>query len=205
MKWYAENSRNYPWRKTDNAFHILIAEKLLQQTRARQAVVDAYQKITSTYQSIDELADAELGDLQRIIQPLGLLYRAAELINLASEIKDHFNYVVPNKFEELLTLTGVGEYSARAVMSFAYNQDISIVDTNVARFLHRLLGLDENIPKNPARSKRLRFYAEYMVPRGNSRNYNYSVLDLCSKICTSSKPSCSECPVQKFCKFGIYR
>mgnify|MGYP000468091016 CR=1 FL=1 len=202
INWFEEEGREFPWRISKNPFHILISEKLLQQTIAREQVIKAYETLIKRYPSAEGLAKAQITDIRSIIKPLGLLYRAIELLTMAGEIEERYQGVVPNNIEELLSLTGVGDYSARAVLSFAYNKDEPIVDTNVARFLFRFLGLEGSIPQNPARSKILRKHAKALIPKGNSRNFNFAILDLCSKICKPRKPLCSKCPIQPLCEYG---
>lgn len=202
LKWFENEGREFPWRLTENPYHILLAEKLLQQTLARDQVVLAYNELINRYPNIRDLAKARISDIRGIIKPLGLHYRAKELIKMAREIVKQHQGTIPSNLSDLLALTGVGDYSARAILSFAYNKDAPIVDTNVARFLFRLLGLDGSIPQNPARSKSLRNYAREFIPKGMSRNYNFAVLDLCSAICKSKKPQCLACPIQQFCDYG---
>lgn len=202
ITWFEKNGREFPWRETTNPFHILIAEKLLQQTIARSSVIDAYVAIITRYPTPKDLANAKIIDLQNIIKPLGLTYRANELIIMANEIHEKHGGNIPKDLNELLSLTGVGDYSARAILAFAYNEDVPIVDTNVARFIHRILGLDESIPTNPARSKKLRDYAKELLPQGKSRRFNFAVLDLCAAVCKPRNPECSICPIHNKCVFG---
>jgi A/G-specific adenine glycosylase len=202
LNWFDKNKRDFPWRRTNNPYHILVAEKLLQQTVARSYVVDAYENILSRYPSPEDLATAKIEDLKKIIRPLGLTYRANELIKMSQEVSRNHKNKIPADLQELLSLTGVGDYSARAVLSFAYNENLPVVDTNIARFLHRLLGLGNLVPENPARSTKLRQYAIELLPQGKSREFNLALIDLCSAICKSKNPQCSICPIQQHCEFG---
>lgn len=202
LKWFEKEGREFPWRVSQNPYHILLSEKLLQQTLARDQVVKAYNELIYRYPNVGDLAKARILDIREIIKPLGLQYRAKELQIMAREIIEHHQGIVPSEIDELLSLTGIGDYSARAILSFAYNKDEPIVDTNVARFLFRFLGLDGSIPQNPARSKILRNYAKDFIPNGKSRNYNFALLDLCAAICKSRKPQCSVCPIQQYCDYG---
>ena len=202
LNWFASNMRSFPWRKTNEPFSILIAEKLLQQTAARDSVVKAYETLLRKYPTPQDLAKAKIDDLIEIIKPLGLLYRAQELKKMGGEISEYHNNEVPDDLNKLLSLTGIGDYSARATLSFAYHQDVPIVDTNVARFLYRFFGLKEPIPENPARKKQLRELATLLLPRGNSRAFNLAILDLCALVCKSSHPKCLSCPLKEFCIHG---
>jgi len=202
LKWFENEGRVFPWRVSENPYHILLSEKLLQQTLARDQVVKAYNELVNRYPNVRDLAIARISDVKEVIKPLGLHYRAKELKIMAREIVEQHHGAIPSNINDLLALTGIGDYSARAILTFAYNKDEPIVDTNVARFLFRILDLEGSIPQNPARSKILRNYAKEFIPKGNSRNYNFAVLDLCSAICKSRKPKCSVCPVQQFCAYG---
>ena len=202
LDWYTTNQRNFPWRNTDNPFEILLAEKLLQQTKARDIVVSIYTNLLAKYPAAQELMNADVEDLREIIQPLGLTYRATEIKEMATEIMELYGGEVPSTLKGLLSLTGVGDYCARAVLSFAYNQNIPIVDTNVARFLHRLCGIEESLPANPARKQSLRSLAIQLLPENTTRDFNLAILDLCASVCTSQNPQCYVCPLQEFCTYA---
>ena len=133
---------------------------------------------------------------------LGLSFRARHLVAMSQELVEYHRGVVPRRLEDLLRLTGVGEYCARALLSFAYNEDVPIVDTNVGRFLYRLNGLPGPLPVNPSRKKNLLEMASELLPRGQSKDFNLAVLDLCADICKRSKPKCDICPVQGYCHYG---
>ena len=203
LTWFSINKRDFPWRDTSNPYKILIAEKLLQQTKARKSVISAYHQLITEYQNPHLLANAEISDIKIIIQPLGLQYRSKELITLASEIVKEYGGQVPDNLTDLMKLTGIGDYCARAVLSFAYNKHFAIVDTNIARFLFRLFELPGKIPDNPSRKKELQDLATSLLPKGHSKEFNLSIIDLCSLVCKSKKPLCTQCPVKAFCIFGM--
>ncbi len=202
LAWFASNRRDFPWRRTSDPYAVLVAEKLLQQTAARKVVVDAYQTLVGTYPSAEALAGARSEHLGSVIAPLGFHYRAKELKALGVALLDRHAGKVPAQLQELKALPGVGDYAARAVLSFAYGQDVPVVDTNVARFLYRVFAISGRLPSNPARKKSLIDLAARLVPTGRSREFNLAVLDLCALICTPSRPKCTSCPVQQFCSFG---
>lgn len=203
LLWFSTHGRDFPWRHTQNPFHILIAEKLLQQTKARPDLVRAYENVVSLYPTPQHLASADLAELSILLKSLGLHYRASELITLAGELIRLHHGVIPQDLQSLLQLPGIGDYAARAVLSFAYNEDVPIVDTNVARLLYRLYLISEPMPPNPARKKTLISAAAELVPKGQARAYNLAILDLCALVCTVRKPHCDVCPVRSFCLFGM--
>lgn len=201
IKWFGSARRDYPWRHAQDPYAILLAERLLQQTAARECLVDAYEQLLRKYPSPTSLAQADLSELEAAIRPLGFVYRAGLLRRMAQELVDRHAGLVPQSLNELLSLTGVGDYAARAVLSFAFGQDIAVVDTNVARFLYRLYGIEGPLPANPSRKRRLIELANSLVPPGHSKDYNLAVLDLGAQVCTPKKPKCVECPVNHFCAF----
>jgi len=203
LGWFEDNKRIFPWRLTRDPYHIIVAEILLQQTKVSGNVIIAYNTITTNYKNIQELSKAKIIDLENIIRPLGLIYRAKVFIKLTNEIIEKHNGIIPNDLKSLLSIFGIGDYIARAVLSFAFGKDIAIVDTNVARFIHRIFGLTKNITMNPARDTLLREYAGKLIPTGYSREFNYAILDLCALICKSLLPNCSSCPLQNYCEFNL--
>lgn len=202
LGWFVENQRDFPWRITRDPYAILIAEKLLQQTAARQAVVLAYKDLIGAYPTPQDLAKARHADLFEVIKPLGFHFRARELITLAATILEQFDGAVPHTLRELKSLPGVGEYTARAVLSFAFDEDFAIVDTNVARWLCRVLGVERPLPSNPARDRQLLLVASALLPPGHSRDFNFAVLDLCSQVCLAKRPLCRSCPLQEICAYS---
>lgn len=202
LAWYNQNGRRFPWRETSDPYAILIAEKLLQQTRAGESVASAYQVLLSTYPSPEALSEAKLADVTAIVQPLGLAYRAAELIDLAAGLVSLHGGAVPNDLSSLMVLTGVGDYSARAVLSFAFGYDVAVVDTNVARIFYRVFDIPGRMPSNPARKRRLIDLATALLPAGQARQFNLALLDLGALVCTPRSPDCEDCPVLKYCNYG---
>ncbi len=202
LTWYHHNGRRFPWRETSNPYAILIAEKLLQQTQARESVVSAYQALLRAYPSPHALAEANLADVAAIIQPLGLAYRATELIKLGAGLVSLHEGAVPDKLSNLMALAGVGDYSARAVLSFAFGYNVAVVDTNVARIFYRVFSISGRMPSNPARKRSLIDLATALLPAGQARQFNLALLDLGALICTHRAPACKDCPVLKYCDFG---
>ena len=202
LLWYSEHGREFPWRNTDEPYALMVAEKLLQQTSARPSVVAAYVRILDRYPSPYALATADPEELETVLRPLGFHYRSREIINLAQVLVDRHGGVIPADLPSLLALPGIGDYIARAILSFALGQDVPVVDTNVARFLHRIYGLDGRTSSNPARNKPLISLAGSLVPPRHSKEWNLAILDLCALICRPSSPLCIECPVLRFCNFG---
>lgn len=202
LSWYVDNQRHFPWRDTDDPFAILVAEKLLQQTAARESVIKAYLEITKRYSSPAELARADLEDLLDIVAPLGLKQRACELKALGQVLEQDYANNVPPDYDSLRNLPGVGEYITRAVLSFAFQDDIAVVDVNIARFLFRVFAIDQPMPTNPARKRWLWSLANDLLPAGRGRQFNLAILDLCALVCLARKPRCEICPIRGQCFTG---
>jgi DNA (cytosine-5)-methyltransferase 1 len=202
LAWFGKNHRTFPWRQTQNPYRILIAEKLLQQTAATENVIIAYEQLLRSFPTVKSLSEASPAALKRIIGKLGFTYRAKELPQLARQILAAHKGRIPNDLDELLSLPGVGDYTARAIMSFAHGQDVPIVDTNIARLLYRVFGLKSPLPSNPARNKQLLAVASMLIPHQNSRNFNLAALDLCASICTPRQPKCDICPIRRQCDWN---
>jgi A/G-specific adenine glycosylase len=201
VKWYYANHRDYPWRNTNDPYSILVAEKLLQQTSVSETVVKVYNRILSKYPDIRSLSCAEPDDLVAVVVPLGLHYRTYELIKLAGVIVERYGGEIPDNLDRLLELPGIGEYIARAILCFAYGQDVSIVDTNVSRLMYRIFGWEGKMPSNPARVKKLITQAGNFMVKGKAKVINLAMLDLCSGICSTKEPDCPICPIADECQY----
>jgi DNA (cytosine-5)-methyltransferase 1 len=202
LRWFQRHQRSFPWRKTRKPFSVLLAEKLLQQTAATEKVVEAYNTLVRRFPTPFALASASKAELAAIISPLGFHYRGPELIRLARMIVRRHGGEVPADLKALLALSGVGDYCARAVLAFAYDLPVPVVDTNVARFLSRFWGLHSPLPANPARNRVLLSIAGRLVPLAQARDFNLAILDLCAECCTASRPACPRCPLRSRCAFA---
>lgn len=196
LDWYEENKRNFPWRQTDNAFHLLVAEFLLQQTHVRK-VEEVYKQLISIYPTLDDLASAEVDEIEEIIKPLGLLYRAERMKDSAQMIISEYNGEVPKELEDLMKLPGVGEYIGEAVKSYGYDKKGIPIDTNVIRLFTRFFGLTSSNKR--ARNDRQLKNKIRDYYSGDIRKCNLAVLDFAAQICTASNPSCESCPIAEKC------
>lgn len=201
VKWYNENHRDYPWRNTNDPYSILIAEKLLQQTSVNENVIKVYNHILSKYPNTRSLSCAEPDDLIPIVAPLGLNYRAYELVKLARVIVERYGGEIPDNLARLIELPGIGEYIARAILCFSYGHDVPIVDTNISRLVYRIFGWQGKMPSNPARVRRLIIQVEKFMVKGKAKIINLAMLDLCSSICSIKEPNCLICPISNECQY----
>ncbi len=202
LAWFGTYGRKLPWRKSRNPYEVLVIEKLLQQTSVRKSLIEVYQFIVGKYPTPQALSQADVEELRAYIRPLGLHYRSKELILMAVDIMGRFGGIVPNELKELLSLYGVGDYSARAVLSFAFGKDVPVVDTNIARILFRVFEIPGKFPQNPARSRKLINLAQSLIPSGKSKEFNWGMIDLGALICLSRKPLCKSCPIHDLCLYN---
>lgn len=194
--WHKKNLRNFLWRTTDDPYTILLTEIMLQRTRAEK-VSEIYEIFFKQYPNIISLSNASEKELSKLIAPLGLKKRCPYMIELSKIIRDNYNSRVPNTIDELLSLKGVGFYTANAVMCFAYEECLAVVDWNIARVLKRIWDID--ITDSPHSNKKVMAFAQELIPEDKAKEYNWALLDFAALVCKPQKPDCFNCPMQNFC------
>ena len=198
LDWAEHNLRDYPWRSTSDPYSILVAEFLLQRTDA-DTVVPIYKIFLDCYPSVEKLAIASVEDIAKLLQPLGLFFRAERLSETAKIIREKYKGEIPQEETELLKLPGIGKYTARAICSQAFNRSTAVLDTNVARILERFFGIQGGRVKS--RCKILWSAAETVAPDAEVGHWNLTLLDFGALTCTARKPKCSVCPVSAKCNW----
>lgn len=201
LDWALTNTRDFPWRKTTDPYKICAAEIMLHQTGAHK-VVPIYQKFIDRYPTLSKLSLAKIHTLRRLIYPLGFIYRAERLKELASYVIRFFGGQMPSELSDLTLLPGVGEYTASAIMCFAYGKNIPIIDTNVVRVYTRYFRLSRKLPSSSPNAE-LKEIAGKVLPAGQARAYNYAVLDFAATLCKHYNPICSNCPLASMCEYCL--
>ena len=198
LTWYAAEQRSLPWRVTSDPYAILVSEIMLQQTQVDR-VLPKYRQFLEAFPTLADLAVAPTAKVISIWVPLGYNMRAVRLQAIARQVIAEFNGRIPETIEELLTLKGIGRYTAGAIACFAYHKQVASVDTNIRRVLHRIfLGLEAPEPRlNDAQMLTL---AEEVLPPGEAYNWNQALMDLGATVCTSNNPRCTDCPLQEVCR-----
>jgi A/G-specific adenine glycosylase len=196
--WGAINRRDFPWRNTTDSYHLLVAESLLQKTDA-QTVAPIYELFLEHYPTLQDLAIANLEDVAKILEPLGLFFRAERLQQCAEIVLDRYNGIIPDRQKELLELPGIGDYTARAIGSQAFNQPLAVLDANVARILERFFGLQGERVKS--RCKILWGAADLIAPKKDVGRWNLALLDFGAIMCKAQNPGCEICPLSSKCKW----
>lgn len=196
-EWYHRNKRSLPWRDTTDAYKIWLSEIILQQTRVAQGL-PYYQEFIKHYPNIEALASARLQDVLRLWQGLGYYTRARNLHRCAKAIMENHGGKFPNTFAELLTLPGIGHYTAAAIASFAFGEAVAVVDGNVFRVLSRLFGIDIPIDTPEAR-KRFTLLANEVISKKNPALHNQAMMEFGATFCTPVNPKCDDCPFKGPC------
>lgn len=197
LSWSEDIERDLPWKETKNPYHIWLSEIILQQTRVAQGR-PYYLKFINAFPSIEDLANASQDEVFSLWEGLGYYSRARNLHASAKKIVNDFDGVFPSNYEDILSLKGVGPYTAAAVASFAYNLPYPVVDGNVMRVLTRVFAIEEAIDSTKGR-KRINALAEDLLHRKNPAAYNQAIMDFGALQCTPKNPKCDECPLAEIC------
>lgn len=196
--WYGVNHRDLPWRNTTNPYFIWLSEVILQQTRVQQGL-SYYDKFTTYYPSLRQLATAEEQEVLNLWQGLGYYSRARNMHKTARHIVEHLNGEFPATLNGLLSLPGVGNYTAAAVGSFAFDLPLAVVDGNVYRVLSRYFNLDEFIDTGKGQ-KYFQQLADELLDKERPALHNQAIMELGALVCTPKNPSCAICPLQTSCE-----
>lgn len=198
ITYWASHGRHYlPWRTTNDAWQILLAEVLLRKTTSIQAAT-VYNQLA--FYTPYELVSINIEALAHILRPLGIHYvRAKQLRQIAQIVIDTKGEVL--KSDELLRmLPGVGRYISNSVRCCAYGVPSPAMDTNLIRVMNRVFGWKSQL-KRPREDRRLWETAEKLVPANKPREFNWGVLDFAASICTYRKPKCHICPISEICNY----
>lgn len=195
LEWYGEFGRDLPWRRTLDPYKVLVSEVMLQQTQVDR-VIPKFHEFLGKYPTLQDLAVAHPDDVRKTWYPLGYNIRPYRLHSIACEAVERYGGVIPNKAEDLLSLKGIGRYTAGAIRSFAFNKDAPILDTNVIRVLHRIF-IGKGDPKK--QKAVLWVLSERLIPRGKGYDFNQALMDFGAMVCTARKPLCLLCPMRSIC------
>jgi len=198
LTWYRRHGRDLPWRKTDDPYHILVSEIMLQQTQVDR-VLPKYAEWLEKYPSMQVLAAAAEQDVTRTWYPLGYNIRPRRLQSIARESVAKYGGQLPSDEATLLSFKGIGAYTAGAIRSFAFRERAAILDTNVARVLFRVF-VAKGDPKSHAMKKHLWTLSETVMPQRHVFDFNQALMDFGAMICVARNPKCLICPMKKGCR-----
>ena len=197
VEWYEIYKRELPWRETRDPYIIWISEIILQQTRVVQGL-EYFLRFTERFPNVASLAAAEEDEVLKYWQGLGYYSRARNLHAAAKSIMERFNGVFPENYKEVLSLKGIGEYTAAAIVSFAWNQPYPVVDGNVYRVLSRLFAADTPIDTAKGQ-KQFAELAGMILDRKNAGAHNQAIMELGALRCVPKNPDCKVCPLKDKC------
>lgn len=197
LAWYRQHGRALPWRVTDDPYHILVSEVMLQQTQVDR-VLPKYEEWLGKYPSLTALAEAPEEDVVRTWYPLGYNIRPRRLQTIAREAVTRYGGQLPSDEATLRSFKGIGAYTAGALLSFAFRQRAAILDTNVARVLFRVF-VGEGDLKAHAMKRHLWDLSRAVLPRQDVFDFNQALMDFGALLCSARKPRCLVCPMQQMC------
>ena len=192
LAWGAPRLRDLPWRRTRDPWAVLVSEVMLQQTQVLR-VIPRWESFLERFPTAAACAASPLGDVLREWQGLGYPRRARNLHATAQQVTELGGF--PRDLAGLLALPGIGPYTARAVLAFAFESDAAVVDTNIARVYARVAG-ERLTPK------RVQAMADDACPSGDAWAWNQCLMDLGAMLCRPAGPTCGECPVSSLCSWA---
>jgi A/G-specific adenine glycosylase len=198
LGWYRRHGRDLPWRHTDDPYHILVSEVMLQQTQVDR-VLPKYSEWLHKYPSFEVLAGAPDQEVAETWYPLGYNIRPRRLQAIAREAVARYDGQLPSDHQTLLSFKGIGAYTAGAIRSFAFRERAAILDTNVARVLFRVF-IGKGDPKSHAMKRHLWHVSDTLVPRRHVFDFNQGLMDLGAMVCVARNPKCLVCPMARSCK-----
>lgn len=195
LAWYDMHKRDLPWRCTRDAYQIWISEIILQQTRVAQGY-DYFVRFVERFPTVEALAAAPEDEVMRAWQGLGYYSRARNLHAAAKDIVARGEF--PRCYAEIRTLKGVGDYTAAAIASFAFDEAVAAVDGNVCRVWARMFGMD--MPIDSTQGKRaIAEIAQTLMPEGHAAKYNQAAMEFGALQCVPKSPDCLSCPLAHKC------
>lgn len=200
LTWFDAHKRDLPWRNTNNPYHIWLSEIILQQTRVAQGL-PYYEKFVQKYPYLRDLANAPQDEVMKLWEGLGYYSRAKNMLHTAQYLTEHKNGIFPDSFSKLKQLKGIGDYTAAAIASFAFNEPVAVTDGNVQRVLARWLGIFEDIKHR----KVFQNYADILLNQENPALHNQAMMEFGALQCTPKNPDCKNCIMQDICYAYVHK
>jgi A/G-specific adenine glycosylase len=198
LPWFRRHARPLPWRKSKSAYRIWLSEIMLQQTQI-STVIPYYLRFLKAFPSVERLAEAPSERVLELWSGMGYYRRARNLHGAAKILTQKYRGRFPADFKLALGLPGVGDYTARAVLSIAYNQPYTLIDGNVTRVMARFLALRGN-PGRSAFRRALEQELGRLLSRRRAGNFNQAMMELGETICLPRLPRCPACPLRRWCR-----
>ena len=198
LDWFLKNRRALPWRKNYDPYQVWISEIMLQQTQVK-TMLPYFKRWMEVLPMIADVAGAEENKILKLWEGLGYYSRARNIQKAARKIMNEYNGQFPERYEEILALSGVGKYTACAIASIAFNRDLPVVDGNVARVLSRFFFYTKNV-RLPEAEKQMWQWVSEVLPKGRARDFNQALMEFGALQCTPSVMDCGSCPLQSRCR-----
>ena len=197
VAWFRKNQRSLPWRRDYSPYAVWVSEVMLQQTQVSK-VVPYFEQWMRRLPDPAAVANAEEGELLRLWEGLGYYSRVRNLQKAARKIVQEHAGRIPREEKALRRLPGIGPYTAAAILSLAFNEDVPVLDGNVERVVARIVDLDQPV-KTPESRKAIQETLMAWLPKGQAREFNQAVMELGATVCTPFRPACEACPVSVCC------
>ena len=198
LAWFRRNSRSLPWRSSGDPYAVWVSEVMLQQTQVA-TVIPFYQRFLEAFPTLADLARAPLERVLKLWSGLGYYRRARHLHQAANELVGRFAGLFPQDYTQIRSLPGIGDYTARAVLSIAFNLPYTLLDGNVARVLSRLAALQGNLHQGGFR-RAVETQLEGLLSRRRPGDFNQALMELGQTLCLPRAPRCAACPVRGWCQ-----
>ena len=205
MGWYEKNKRDLPWRKDRTPYKVLVSEVMLQQTTVK-AVIPYFERFMQACPDVLSLSKIPDLELNKLWEGLGYYSRARNLKKAAEKVVSDCGGLFPDTYEGVKSLPGVGDYTAGAIMAFAYQKPYPALDGNAVRVITRLMGFEENV-SDPKVLGYLRGVTGLVIPKMRALEYNEALIEFGALVC-GKNPDCPDCPVKNVCRgyrYGIQK
>ena len=196
LQWYDINKRDLPWRLTTDPYKIWVSEVMLQQTQV-STVIPYYNNWIKNFPTIFSVANSRIDVLLKMWEGLGYYTRCRNFHKASKIVVTKYSGIIPNNYNIIISLPGVGNYVASAILSIAFNNQLPALDTNLKRVISRILGIKTLTKRN---NNRILKYAQNLVQCDRPGDINQALMDIGSQICTTNKAICVKCPNQNYCK-----
>ena len=198
LRWYVRSGRDLPWRRKPTPYRTWISEAMLQQTQVN-TVIPYYRRFLKQFPSVKALAESKEDDVLKVWEGLGYYSRGRNLRKAAQRIRRELGGRFPRTLDGLMSLPGIGRYTAGAIASIAMGQDAAVVDGNVIRVFARLLNDSRDVSKPPTKEAYWGV-AERLMPSGRAGDFNQALMDLGATVCKPRTPRCEHCPLRRVCR-----
>jgi len=197
LNWYDHNKRDLPWRDIDNPYFTWVSEIMLQQTRVDQAT-PYYHRFIEKFPTVFDLAEANQQEVLKVWEGLGYYSRARNMHEAAQKVVEDFDGQLPDTYDEITDLKGIGPYTAAAVLSIAFDKPYAVVDGNVIRVLARYFGIEDDV-RSSSTKKEIQERADELLPDERTGDFNQALMELGARVCTPQNANCMVCPLSDNC------